>query len=274
MCAAGQQYEVSPRTASADRVCRDYTAQCSHGEYKVADATATSDIVCTTHTSCAADSYESAAPTHEYDRVCRTLSACSSSEWERVAHPQLGGVEVGGWLEFKHNPLLCILPPIMKATTEFVLDHARRQPKVSVTALAVTPLSIPGPITTTPGEAAAAAGGEPCCFKVTASVMNEGQMATTVTNKGKDLGRFPPVTLRLRPSTAAGVRILPSGVETVTIGHLEPQMSGRAEWLLHVPCSANPSDKQQQRQQMVIGVLEVKGAAGGDSTLAVRLPAA
>ena len=31
-------------------------------------------------------------------------------DWERVEHPQLGQVEVGGFLEFRHNPMLCILP--------------------------------------------------------------------------------------------------------------------------------------------------------------------
>ena len=83
------------------------------------------------------------------------------------------------------------MEPIAAACTDFVLGHARRHPSVKLDRLAVTPVG---------------AG----TYRVTAWVANRGQLASHVTNKGRGLARFPPVSARLRP--ASGVVLL-SGTE-------------------------------------------------------------
>ena len=161
------------------------------------------------------------------------------ADWEKVEHPQLGTVEVGGFLEHKHNPMLCILEPIAEGSTGFIVDHARRHPQVEVKSLTVTAV----------GDGV---------FKVRAEVVNSGQLPSHVTNKGKELPvRFAPVTARLRP--AEGCSLLSSSGEQ-TLGHLAATAGGKAEWFVSGGAGA------------VLGELEVLGAAGGDSRMAVEAP--
>ena len=161
------------------------------------------------------------------------------AEWETVEHPQLGTVEVGGFLEHRHNPLLCILEPIAAGSTGFIVDHARRHPRVELASLSVTPV----------GDGT---------FKVCADVVNSGQLPSHVTNKGKELPvRFAPVTARLRP--AEGCSLLSTAGEQ-TLGHLAATAGGRAEWFV------------AGRSGATLGELELRGAAGGDSRVAVAAP--
>ena len=96
------------------------------------------------------------------------------AEWETVEHPQLGTVEVGGFLEHRHNPMLCILEPIAAGSTGFIVDHARRHPQVELASLSVTPV----------GDGT---------FQVCAEVVNSGQLPSPGPGPGCSYpSLFPP----------------------------------------------------------------------------------
>ena len=53
--------------------------------------------------------------------------------WEKFEHPELGEVEIGGWVPyFKTNPPPDAIEPIVEKQVEFVLDLAGRFPQVSL----------------------------------------------------------------------------------------------------------------------------------------------
>lgn len=63
-------------------------------------------------------------------------------EWEKFDHPELGEVEIGGWVPyFKTNPPAGEVPDIAAKQAEFLLDLAGRFPKVSLSDPEVTRLA-------------------------------------------------------------------------------------------------------------------------------------
>ncbi len=62
--------------------------------------------------------------------------------WEKFDHPQLGEVEIGGWVPyFRTNPPAGEVPAIAEKQAAFVLDLAGRFPKVSLSDAEVTRLA-------------------------------------------------------------------------------------------------------------------------------------
>jgi hypothetical protein len=63
-------------------------------------------------------------------------------EWQKLEHPQLGPVEIGGWIPyFKANPPPEEIPAIAGKQVEFLLDLAGRFPKVSLSEPRITRLA-------------------------------------------------------------------------------------------------------------------------------------
>ena len=97
-------------------------------------------------------------------------------------------------------------------------------------------------------------------YRVRATIANRGALPTHVTNKGKELGRFQTVLASLRP--AEGVMLL-SSEGHIELGHL-PAVTGHStvEWFVQAATSG--------QENLCLGTLGVRGAAGGDVQLTVH----
>ncbi|MFC1715101.1 M14 family metallopeptidase [Candidatus Poribacteria bacterium] len=135
--------------------------------------------------------------------------------WEVFQHPQLGKVEIGGFLR-RHaaNPALCDLEKISEGTYKFTLEHARKHPQIVLEDVQ-----------------ADAIGGQ--VFRIRAHVANRGEFPTNVSNRGKALRR--PRRIRVEFHTAEGVELL-SDQGHYILGHLDGITGSRPlEWLVSVP---------------------------------------
>jgi hypothetical protein len=80
--------------------------------------------------------------------------------WQKLEHPQLGPVEVGGWVPyFKVNPPADEIDAIAEKQTAFVLDLAGRLPRVSLSEPEITRLA-------------------PGLYEVKAALINDGYLPT------------------------------------------------------------------------------------------------
>ncbi|MDP6116919.1 MAG: M14 family metallopeptidase [Planctomycetota bacterium] len=132
--------------------------------------------------------------------------------WKRFKHPQLGQVEVGGFI-FPHqiNPTLKALSKISRDTYKFTLEHAEMHPQVVLE------------------EVAAEKVGDDV-WRIRARVANRGELPTHVTNKGRGLRRLRPVKVEFRP--AEGVELL-SNIGHKSVGHLGGVTGSRdLEWFV------------------------------------------
>jgi hypothetical protein len=137
--------------------------------------------------------------------------------WEPFHHPQLGEVEIGGFLR-RHmaGPTLRDLARISEGTYKFTLEHARKHPRVVLEDVQ-----------------ADAIGGQ--VFRIRARVANRGEFPTHVSNKGKNLRRLRPVRLEFHP--AEGVELL-SAQGHYSLGHLSGVTGSRClEWFVSAPAS-------------------------------------
>lgn len=110
-------------------------------------------------------------------------------DWQPFDHPQLGPVEIGGL------PIVpCTTPPAPEMASigprcaDFVIEHARRRPRLEVRDVQVEPL-----------------GGE--VYRLRAKVGNVGALPTHITQHGRSIQSNGPVTVRLE---------LPEGVELLS----------------------------------------------------------
>lgn len=54
-------------------------------------------------------------------------------DWKVYEHPQLGKVEIGGFMETMHmNPMMETMGPIMEGCHASIVHHAKQHPLVSV----------------------------------------------------------------------------------------------------------------------------------------------
>ena len=132
--------------------------------------------------------------------------------WRECDHPQLGQVEIGGFLTpHLNNPSLADLSKIAGDTHRFTVHHAGRHPRVVLEDLRVE-----------------AVGGE--VLRVRVRVANRGELPTHITEKGKKLRRLRPVRVAFHPS--AGVELL-SRRAHAELGHLEGMAGSRTvEWFV------------------------------------------
>jgi hypothetical protein len=162
-------------------------------------------------------------------------------DWEAWDHPQLGRVEVGGWLNRQLcNPTLPDLSRIAQATYEFTLEHASWCPKVAVEELDVTAL-----------------GGD--VYRIRARIVNRGRLPTHISNKGRGLRRLRPVAVEFLPST--GIRLL-SLEGHRQLGHLAGVVgSSMQEWFV-----------QGEVSRGTLCELRVQAGTGGTSRVSIACP--
>ena len=135
--------------------------------------------------------------------------------WTPFDHPQLGPVEIGGFL-FRQlaNRTLSDLAEVVKRTYRFTLEHAQKHPRVVLEDVSVDPM-----------------GG--AVYRVRARVANRGEFPTHVSNKGRTLRRLRPVRVEFHPSS--GVELL-SAEGHMEVGHLAGVTGSRTlEWFVSAP---------------------------------------
>jgi len=99
-------------------------------------------------------------------------------DWHEVEHPQLGTVEVGGWLgHLGNNPPEVLMEEELRKNALWVLSFAQRLPRVDILSTAVQ--SVPE-VTDV--------------YEVTAEIANVGWMPTATEHAAKVLGIAQPVT--------------------------------------------------------------------------------
>jgi hypothetical protein len=130
--------------------------------------------------------------------------------WRSFDHPQLGPVEIGGWIERRTfgNPPEKFLLQTLEPNTEFLLAHARMTPKLELRALAATAL----------GEG---------LFRITAVIANSGYLPTYGSKRAQELRTIRPIEIKIE--LPAGAEII-TGQATQDIGQLEGRASKRALW--------------------------------------------
>jgi len=136
-------------------------------------------------------------------------------DWETFQHPQLGKVEIGGFL-IRHTagPTLHDLARISEGTYKFTLEHAHKHPRVILEDVHVDNV-----------------GGE--VFRIRARVANRGEFPTHISNKGRDLRRLQPVRVEFHPDEGV---ILLSAQGHYSLGHLGGVTDSRSlEWFVLAP---------------------------------------
>ena len=159
--------------------------------------------------------------------------------WEAFQHPQLGKVEIGGFLnQHVGNPTLQDLKQISEGTYKFTLDHVRKHPKVVLEDVQVEPV-----------------GGQ--VFRIRVRVANRGEFPTNVSNKGRNLRRIMPV--RVEFNSVEGVKLL-SAQGHYNLGHLGSITDSRfLEWFVFNP------DRRQ-----VLCEINIIGGTGGNIRYAIQ----
>jgi len=130
--------------------------------------------------------------------------------WRPFEHPQLGPVELGGWIERRTfgNPPEALLLETIAPNSEFVIAQALMSPRLELRQLSAEPL----------GER---------LYRVRAVVANSGYLATYGSKRAQEIRAVRPVELRLE---------LPPSAELVTgelfqeLGQLEGRANKRALW--------------------------------------------
>jgi len=161
-------------------------------------------------------------------------------DWEEFDHPQLGKVEIGGFLR-RHagNPTLLDLAKISEGTYKFTINHALKHPKIILEDVKVD--NVGGNI-----------------FRIRARVTNRGEFPTNISNKGKSLRRLRPVRVELHISDGAE---LLSDQGHHNLGHLGGITDSRLlEWFVSL------SDRDQDICQ-----IKILGGTGGNVYHTIRL---
>ena len=146
----------------------------------------------------------------------RALAGRGFVRWRPFDHPQLGPVELGGWLPktvWQNAPLELLEGECHKAAL-FTLDHAAMAPRLAVADLAAADL---GP--------AEDGGGR--LYKVTAVVENRGYLPTNVTEQALATKVAKPLRAEL---AAEGEMTVVAGRRREEIGQLPGHGGARSSW--------------------------------------------
>ena len=156
--------------------------------------------------------------------------------WTACQHPQLGAVEIGGFLSYGlANQTQARLQEIARGTHAFTLEHVRRHPSVVVEDV----------------RAQNFGGG---IWRVRARVANRGEFPTHITAQGARLRRLRPVRVEFR---AAGELLSRQG--HYELGHLSGVTGSRdLEWFVRA-----------DGKEKVLGQVQVFGGAGGNTVVSV-----
>ncbi|MFC1525807.1 M14 family metallopeptidase [Candidatus Latescibacterota bacterium] len=155
--------------------------------------------------------------------------------WKRFDHPQLGIVEIGGFLSWAlANQTFSDLKRIARGTHRFTLEHARRHPAVTIEEVSAEKV----------GEG---------IYRIRARIVNRGEFPTHVTQKGRGLRRLRPVRVEFHPE---GELLSLQG--HFDLGHLAGVTGGRMlEWFV-----GSGSGKK-------LGTIRVLGGSGGNAETSV-----
>jgi murein tripeptide amidase MpaA len=135
--------------------------------------------------------------------------------WKPFDHPQLGPVEIGGWIERKTfgNPPPQFLLPTIAPNTQFLIAHARTLPKLVLRDLQVSPL----------GNGA---------FHIQAVVANTGYLPTYTSEQARARRAVRPIEIRIELPTGA---TLVNGEAKQEIGQLEGRSNKRGTFNNNFP---------------------------------------
>jgi len=155
-------------------------------------------------------------------------------DWKHYPHPQLGEVEIGGFIgkiyDSQHKAytnIQCLPGPdwekVLYNHTKWHLFLVEQSPLVRITEVEITP-------------------GEAGYFKIVARVRNEGALPTYVTKQALIGGMAKTVQVTI---SLAGATLI-SGKEKVDLGHLEGSVSRgnsfkEVEWFVKVSGKEKPS---------------------------------
>ena len=161
--------------------------------------------------------------------------------WKPHEHPQLGPVEIGGFLFHRlGNPTLADLRRIAKGTYRFTLEHARRHPRIALEDLSVE-----------------AVGG--AVYRIRGRIANRGEFPTHITSKGKGLARLRKVRVEFHPGKGTELLSMQGHFE---VGHLEGVIGTRTvEWFVSAP-----------RRTGDLGEIRVQGGTGGNLSRQIARP--
>jgi hypothetical protein len=139
-------------------------------------------------------------PEENMSRNDREFGGAHFRDWAAFEHPQLGRVEIGGWIEpsIGNPPPELLEAEVMEPVTRWILHQAAMTPRVLIRDVEVVPVG--------------------SGFQVVATVVNEGFLPTNVTEHALRAGLARPVSVTLE--AGAGVTLL-SGQATRSVGHLE-----------------------------------------------------
>ncbi|HEU5090239.1 MAG TPA: M14 family metallopeptidase [Roseiflexaceae bacterium] len=128
--------------------------------------------------------------------------------WRPFDHPQLGPLEIGGWIERETfgNPPPKFLLPTLEPNTRFLIAHARMMPRMHLRELSV--------------EAQAEG-----LYRVRAVLANAGYLPTYTSEQARNRNASRPIEVRLDLPDGAS---LASGELVQEIGHLEGRANKRA----------------------------------------------
>jgi murein tripeptide amidase MpaA len=131
-------------------------------------------------------------------------------KWQPFAHPQLGHVEIGGWIERRTfgNPPEQFLLKTLEPNTEFALAHAQMGPQLELR------------------EFSAEAQGDGL-YRLRAVLVNSGYLPTYGSKRALELKTIRPIEVRLDLPTGAD---LVSGEVFTEIGQFEGRANKYALW--------------------------------------------
>jgi len=138
-------------------------------------------------------------PEEQMARNDRDFGGAHFVGWKPFAHPQLGNVEIGGWVQFSlANPPANIMETEMLVPNmRFILYHASTMPRVRVADVKVSPVA--------------------GATRIVATIENDGLLPTSVTEQAIRAGIARPVVVRLE--LGSGVTHV-AGDRSQTLGHL------------------------------------------------------
>jgi hypothetical protein len=129
--------------------------------------------------------------------------------WKKIPHPQLGEVEVGGWVPgFKDNPPLDEVRPVGEKAGEFVAKLAASRPKVELRAPQVTQVA-------------------PGLYRIDAELANVGRLPT-IMRGGRAVGIVPANVVRV----STPIDRIRSGRRMVVVRGMDPGEVRQYEWIV------------------------------------------
>lgn len=135
-------------------------------------------------------------------------------EWRSFDHPQLGTVEIGGPDRITHgNPPAEVMSDVAESVTQFVLEFAEYRPDVTISEFAAERL-------------------ESDLHKVSATIVNRGRLATSLTERGRETDTYIPDRPRVDLRSDGHLEFV-SGTARRKLDHLEADGDRTSlEWIV------------------------------------------